>query len=424
MKGLSTGLRFLPFFMLLLGGAAAAKGDGSGLDYAQTDAKGLLRDYRSGSADGSGPAVAGLPPGTSVERRIVVYRPGADPGRVRALAAASGAVVTHELRLIHAIGIAVPGNFAAASDAFLAAAPEVERIERDGWRYMLLDAAGTASRASAADPAAQVPWGIERVHAPQAWPVTRGAGVTVCVVDTGIDARHPDLRVAAGYNAVDPSRPFIDDHGHGTHVSGTLAGLGVGGGVTGVAPDVTLIGAKALDSTGHGSYATMIAGMQWCVEKGAKVVNMSMGNYEGTRALADAVVALTQTGALLVAAAGNNYGHSVAFPAAYPQAIAVTASDDQDHWAGFSSRGPEVDLIAPGVDVLSTYNDGGYKAMSGTSMASPHVAGMAALAAARGAIGPEGIRSALYGAAVPLRHVVSDAQGRGMPDAARLVGAR
>lgn len=234
-------------------------------------------------------------------------------------------------------------------------------------------------------PAQQLPWGVDRVDADLA--NGTGAGVTVCVVDTGIDKDHPDLQanIMGGRNfvakgtTVDPAK-WDDDNGHGTHVAGTIAAIDNSVGVVGVAPQASLLAAKALNRQGSGYLSDVIAGIDYCVQSGAEVVSMSLGSNSDVQALHDAADAAYAAGVLLVAAAGNDYGGAVSYPAAYGSVVAASATDSSDNLASFSNVGPEVELAAPGVSVLSTYKDGGYAALSGTSMATPHVAGAAALA--------------------------------------------
>jgi subtilisin family serine protease len=269
--------------------------------------------------------------------------------------------------------------------------------------------------------AAEVPWGIRRVNAPAAWAVTQGEGARVAVIDTGIDAGHPDLagRVAGGYNAIDGGKPWFDDNVHGTHVSGTIAGSRDGRGVVGVAPQATLFAVKVLDKAGSGRISSIIKGLVWCARNDIHVANMSLGSPVGSVFLRLAIKYASSKGVAIVAAAGNS-GGSVGYPASYPETIVVSASDSQDQLAFFSSRGPRVDFIAPGVDVYSTEPGGHFGSHSGTSMATPHVSGLAALAVARGARGVNGVRPVLVRAAraIGLRPVE---QGRGMIDAAEVV---
>lgn len=283
------------------------------------------------------------------------------------------------------------------------------------------------------DPYADVPWGVRRVHAPAAWSAqdrrTLGAGVSVAVIDTGVDCSHPDLSCdqSAGFNAIDPEASSVDDNGHGTHVAGTIAAKWNGAGVAGVAPLANVLPVKVLDAEGGGMVSDIVRGIDWAVDRGAKVINMSLGSEKGSPALQRAIRRAHERGVTVVAAAGNEGpgAGTVGYPAAYPETIAVAATDQADGIADFSSRGPEVDLAAPGAQIPSTMPGGGFAAMSGTSMAAPHVAGLAAIAVATGARGPAMVRAALLRAAdrvcdhtaCPHPHL----QGAGVVDARRLV---
>jgi len=263
------------------------------------------------------------------------------------------------------------------------------------------------------------PWGIVRVNAKGAWPRTKGAGVKVAVVDTGIDFNHPDLKAnyAGGYNALDSDKEPLDDHGHGTHVAGTIAAALDAKGVVGIAPEARLYAVKVLDKDGGGRLTSIIKGLVWCANNDIDVANMSLGSPIGTVFMRLAVKYAKARGVSVIAAAGNS-GKAVSYPAAYPDAVAVSASDSKDKLAYFSCRGPEVEFVAPGVDVLSTVKGGKYARYSGTSMASPHVAGLAALAVSLGADGVDGVRASLRRAAKKVEGLTAEQQGAGMIDAA------
>lgn len=294
-------------------------------------------------------------------------------------------------------------------DSFLGA------MDRDG-------PAVPEARAEAVPAASEIPWGVARVNAASAWDHAAGGGVKVAVIDTGIDYTHPDLapNYKGGYNAVDPSAPPLDDQGHGTHVAGTIAAVKDGAGVAGVAPAADLYGVKVLDKNGSGQYSWIIAGIEWAVENRMNVINMSLGGGSGNEALRQIMIKAGEAGVTVVCAAGND-GGAVNYPARYPQAIAVSASDSSDRIASFSSRGPEIAFIAPGVGIRSARKGGGHVSLSGTSMASPHVAGLAAIAIGSGVKGPERVRAALTGAASRLPSLGSDEQGSGLVDAFLLV---
>jgi subtilisin len=270
----------------------------------------------------------------------------------------------------------------------------------------------------------EIPWGIQRVHAPAAWDYTEGAGVRVAVIDTGIDMNQPDLegKVDGGYNAIlDSESPqsYMDDNGHGTHVSGTIAGLRDGRGVVGVAPKARLYAVKVLDSEGSGDLSDVIKGIIWCADHGIQVANMSLGAPTPSDIMQKALRYAKARGVIVVAAAGNS-GGDVGYPAAYPQTIAVSAMDSNDQIASFSSRGPQVKFIAPGVNIVSSMMGGDVGSMSGTSMAAPHVTGLAALVVSqgyRGLDGPDGVLAQMVKAAKPLPGLEATEQGYGLIDA-------
>lgn len=385
-----------------------------------------------------------LSPSAFAERRIVVFQPGTSPAQRLSLAKSAGGVVVRELPGIDAVVIDHPTQVSIAENK-LRALSEVKRVDLDpkinwlaaadapGVDFALPSTAGLLQGIEAlkkkprtVDPAPsgqETPWGIARVNAPAAWKKTRGKGVKLVVIDTGIDMTHPELEgiIKGGWNAISTAATFNDDNGHGTHCSGTIAAKDDDQGVVGVAPQVDLYGVKVLDENGSGTFDDVIAGMLWAVDNKMEVASMSLGAGQGNQALADAVEAMRKAGVILIAAAGNS-GGSVGYPAAYPGAIAVAASDSKDKLASFSSRGPEVAVIAPGVDVKSTYMGGGYDTLSGTSMATPHVAGLTALyvASHKGAT-PAQARAALAAASTKLAGVPDVGQGAGLPNAAKLV---
>ncbi|MFD0670494.1 S8 family peptidase [Cohnella sp. GCM10027633] len=224
-----------------------------------------------------------------------------------------------------------------------------------------------------------VPWNVRRVLAPRAWISARqGKCVRIAVIDTGI-AEHPDLRIAGGVNTIG-GLSFADDNGHGTHVAGIAAATGKHK-LYGTAPRVKLYAVKVLDANGEGYVSDIVQGIEWCLARGIRVMNMSLGLGADSKALRTAVRRARRKGAIIVASAGNDgpSNRAIDYPARYPQTIAVAATDRRDKIASFSSRGGGIDVAAPGVDIWSTFLDGGYAYGSGTSMSSPHVTGGAAL---------------------------------------------
>lgn len=232
-----------------------------------------------------------------------------------------------------------------------------------------------------------VPWGIERVDAITAHDANEtGDGSNVAIIDTGIDATHEDLAdvlgngfAATSCNGGGCEEDWDDDNGHGTHVAGTVGAIDNDLGVVGVSPDTTLHAAKALDEDGSGTLTDVIACIEWSADESHDVINMSLGASEESSALKEACEYAQEQGCLVIASAGNTSGGDVEYPAAYESVVAVSATDDSDRIARYSAVGEEVDIAAPGTDVLSTIPGDDYGEYSGTSMAAPHVAGGAAL---------------------------------------------
>ncbi len=243
------------------------------------------------------------------------------------------------------------------------------------------------------DPGYANQWALPKIQAPQAWDLTRGSStIRIAILDTGIDQDHEDLRakIVANVNFT-TSRTVDDRHGHGTHVAGIAAAITDNGrGIAGVGFHTSLMNVKVLDDTGSGQYSWIANGIIWAADNGAHVINMSLGGSATSSTLESAVKYAYSKGAVLVAAAGNSNTSSPSYPAYYAECIAVAATDQNDAKASFSNYGSWVDIAAPGVSIYSTLPNHpnrigvrNYGSLSGTSMAAPHVAGVAALIKAR-----------------------------------------
>lgn len=274
------------------------------------------------------------------------------------------------------------------------------------------------------DPLYPKQWNLRLIGMPEAWEMSHGKGVTVAVLDTGIAyetsgpfVRVPDLqgvRFAPGYDFVHDGEHPNDDNGHGTHVAGTIAqATNNGEGVAGIAFEATLMPIKVLDAAGTGNSADIADGIRWAVDHGAQVLNLSLGGFGYSRVIENAVAYARRHGAVVVAAAGNHGAGTVAYPAAYAGAVGVGAVGPDGTRTPYSAWGEQLDLLAPGGDkrqgeeggiLQATIAKGApgqplYASFQGTSMATPHVSGVAALLFAAGAKTPDQVEQALYAGA-------------------------
>jgi len=302
--------------------------------------------------------------------RVIVRFRTLDANARAALRSAGGATV-RELPQLNAIAARLP----LAARAGLARNPNVTLVETDARRHPIADT---------------YPWGVVKLGADKVWEANRdgvldagaptGAGPLVCVIDSGIDTTHPDLAGVAvgGY----PTGWNTDGCHHGTHVSGTIAARLGGAGVVGVAPGANVYMVKVFGSTCAWSYASDLVDAAYrCKNAGAKIISMSLGGptASSTESQAFATLYASGTGILSIAAAGNAGTSAYSYPASYDAVVSVAAVDSNGQRASFSQYNSKVELAAPGVGVLSTVPGGGWESWDGTSMATPHVSGAAAL---------------------------------------------
>jgi len=349
-------------------------------------------------------------------RKIVIFFDNTPLTVQQQVVAQSGSSAVHTLSLINGLAIQLP----AAADQALASLrsnPAVEEVYDD--------AVSVADGAICIDPAPSpvpesYPWGLQKIDAdaPAVQPQWQGAGVTVAILDTGIDLGHPELipQIVGGYNALAGGGSYADDNGHGTHMAGIIAAALNSLGIIGVAPQATFAAVKVLDQYGAGYLSDLINGLQWVYGYNngiplVKLVNMSLGFSIDSPPLQQAIQSLYNSGVIMVASAGNRCAQSpsqdegggdncqggpaltcdpsqttVKYPAAYPWVLAVTATDYYDQVTAYSVSGPQVDVAAPGgskatgMRILSTTIGNGYGEGSGTSQAAAHVTGAVALA--------------------------------------------
>lgn len=316
-----------------------------------------------------------LNPNATYEERVSAVR-----NMGRSILEANG---VQNAQIEQAYGKAIFGIATSLTDAQLAQLrndPRVDFIEQDRV-VALAPPGGKGPGGGGTSPAQETPWGITRIGG-----AGNGAGKTAWVIDTGIDLDHPDLNVDVArsvtmFTSGKDSKNADDGNGHGTHVAGTIAALDNSIGVIGVAPGAAVVGVKVLDSRGSGSYSGVIAGVDYVAANAAAgdVANMSLGGPI-SQALDDAVKAAANKGIKFALAAGNDgadANNSSPARVNHPNVVTISASDVNDVMASWSNWGnPPVDYAAPGVSIKSTWLEGGYNTISGTSMASPHAAGI------------------------------------------------
>lgn len=226
-------------------------------------------------------------------------------------------------------------------------------------------------------------WNLSLIGMEPSWDLSEGSSdVIVAVVDTGVDMEHPEFqgKLVKGYNVLDGSNRPEDDNGHGTHVSGVIAAkTNNKDGIAGMTWKSKLMPVKAIGADGSGSAVDIAQGIYWATDNGADVINLSVGNYTSSAALQEACRYAYDNNVVLVAASGNDASDQPSYPAAYDEVLSVAAVDHRKERADFSNFGDYVDVAAPGVDIPSTYIYSDYASLSGTSMACPHVAALAAL---------------------------------------------
>lgn len=354
--------------------------------------------------------------GEAVADRSRRYIVGTSSNRDRRAARSRADQVHRELDF-GAIGQAVVGRFSRR------ARTELQR--RDGVRYVEPD--GTVEAIGET-----LPWGIDRVDADVVQVNgTTGQGADIAIIDSGIDSDHPDLsaNLGTGYAAVscnpdyvDCNQSWDDDNDHGTHCAGIADAVDNSEGVRGISTEATLHAVKVLDGWGSGSWSDVAEGIRWVADQGYDVGSLSLGASSSSQTLKDACQYAYDKGVLLVAAAGNDGDCTdcVLYPAKYSTVMAISATNQDDGLASFSSTGPEIELAAPGKGIYST-EIGGYTTMSGTSMACPHVSGAGGMLMANGYTNTEA-RNRLTQTAEDIG-LASNEQGSGLLDVEAAIGS-
>ena len=369
-------------------------------------------------ATAAGSGLAAAKPGDTVEVNVGFA---SERGRAAALDAASDVV-----REFNFDAVTIRGAKSAVTG--LQNNPNIRYVEANGTMHALAETEA---------------WGVERVDADVAHRNGEtGAGADIAIIDTGIDDDHPDLQANLGsvksfvacntsggcrYGAKPANNScnysWTDDNDHGTHCAGIADAVDNSQGVIGVSTDATLHAVKVLDKCGSGSFSDVAAGIEYTADQGWDVGSLSLGASSGSQAVKDAGVYAVNKGVFLVAAAGNSgpCTDCVGYPAAYPEFMAVSSTNSSDGLSSFSSQGPEVEIAAPGTDIYSSVaNNGGYDTFSGTSMATPHVAGTAGQLMANGYTNSD-VRSQLKSTAEDIG-LASNESGAGLLDTAAALG--
>ena len=314
-------------------------------------------------------------PGNFIPGEVIVrYKRTATNASVQQCLEDIPATITGNIEELNSLVFTVPAGMVAESIRQFEACPQVRFVEPN-YQVSITDVIPS-------DPGWSSQYGLVNIRAPQGWQYATGSSsVTIAVIDTGIDLTHPDLaaKIVNGYDVYNNDNNPQDDNGHGTHVAGIAAAISNNNlGVAGVSWGARLMPVKVLDAGGNGSYATVAGGILWATDHGAQVINLSLGGTSPSQLLRDAVDYAASRGVILVAASGNSNSTAILYPARYYNVIAVAATDSSNARAWFSNFGTEVDLAAPGVSIYST-STGGYSIRNGTSMATPYVAGLAAI---------------------------------------------
>lgn len=236
------------------------------------------------------------------------------------------------------------------------------------------------------DPLFDKQWALAKIEAESAWKVATGRNVTIAVIDSGVDLDHPELalRVVEGYDFVNDDAEADDDYGHGTLVAGVAAAAANNGaGIAGLAWNSRIMPVKVLDEQGQGVSSNLTCALYWAADRGADIINISIISFGPSFGMQSAIDYAANEGAMIFSAAGNLFeeGNPVTYPAAHHNVIAVAATDKDDAHAWFSSAGAFVDIAAPGVGIYSPFppTHEEYRSVYGTSLATPHGAGLAAL---------------------------------------------
>lgn len=316
-------------------------------------------------------AQGGSPP---PERLIVHFKAGTNASDMASVHQRAGGKVEADIPGLGAQIVTVPAGLRGAKSADYRMYDEVSYVEVDS----VAQAVDTPN-----DPYLDREWGLSKIQATRAWDITKGSSdIRIAILDTGIDLEHPDLagKIVASINFTDSPTADANGQSHATHVAGIAAAITNNStGVAGLGRNCSLMNVKVLGDNGYGYYSWIAQGIIWAADNGADVINLSLGGSTASTTLDSAVDYAWSKGAVVVCAAGNNGSTTPFYPAYCTNAIAVAASNVNDTLESWSNHGSWVEVAAPGSSIYATIPDNQYAYKSGTSMASPHVAGLAGL---------------------------------------------
>lgn len=324
---------------------------------------------------------AGTKSATMSRRHIIHFRNKSAYGKFlaewnKSKGSLSERLVIQPLKMIHAISCALKAGCSPLLH------PDIRFIEEDIPIRVHSPYARSYQRPISGYAGSSIPWGVRQIKAPEVWKEARGSRIRIGVIDTGIDYSHPDLRgrISRGINLLNRGLLPVDDNGHGTHISGTIAAANPYSGLMGVAPLAIIHPVKAFDHNGAAYVSDIIHGIDWCIHNRMHIINMSFGMKTRSKSLHDAIRYANKMGITVVASSGNEgKSSSIDYPARFPQTISVGATTAGKKIAPFSNRGRSIDIYAPGDKIRSTWTQHKYMELSGTSMATSHVSGTIAL---------------------------------------------
>lgn len=333
------------------------------------------------------------------ERFIVTFSCETDLSSMISILKDEGFHILSRLDIIHGVSCMLDDE----QKDYIRSMPCVRYIDSDAELFMLdndIPMLSFVQNGAVVQPVESIDWGVQRIEAPAVWQEATGKNVFVGIIDTGISLSHPDLRdsIVDGFNAINGGS-YNDDNNHGTYVASVISARRNGLGIVGVAPESKLYAIKAMDKDGRGYISDIIKGCQWAVEKGIKVINMSLGSGHRSIALFETIDVLTKNNIIIISASGNEGKPNIYYPARDNVTICVGGSDINDKrasWSNYGSKLKENGVLAPGEWIMTANRFGKWQRVSGTSIATPHVTGIVALMMEKGYYEPQIIKQLIF----------------------------